>query len=121
MEPGREMDALIAEKVMGWEKAVNSWGNGADIGWNLPSLLPHDPERRTWSRDPLPYSTDISAAWQVVEKTRVGVRPYGAGWIAESEDAGRMYGNSYQAIADTAPYAICLAALKAVGVDFKLE
>src|SRR3990167_5130792 len=50
MGPGREMDALIAEKVMGENMA--SFGKCED-GWVI---------------DPLCYSTTISCAWDVVEK-----------------------------------------------------
>jgi hypothetical protein len=67
--------------------------------------------------DPPEFSKDISVAWEVVEKIGgMCVRgPYGARWIAESLDSGQMYGNSWSGTGTTAPHAICLAALAAVG------
>jgi len=68
MEAGREMDSLIAEKVMGWR-----W-SGENKKWLIP---PDDDPRIAWAAlwdkkgrpDWLPdYSTDIADAWQVVEK-----------------------------------------------------
>ncbi|MEK5415231.1 hypothetical protein BSK49_19365 [Paenibacillus odorifer] len=66
MKPGREMDALIAEKVLGWTDirrvnpaVIHSFsadGNHANFGFS-PVLYKHVPF-------PL-YSTDISAAWEV--------------------------------------------------------
>lgn len=49
MEAGRELDALIAEKVMG--------------------VAQEDIHRRTMVRSDLPhYSTDIAAAWPILKK-----------------------------------------------------
>jgi hypothetical protein len=65
------------------------------------------------------YSTDISAAWQVVEKLTAGglsvsvVNECHPGqWCVLVIDDGCVYDSS---TADTAPFAICMAALKAVG------
>lgn len=63
MKPGRELDALVAEKVMGWtgvgpdvDAEIYGWpsGHNKELGvyW-----VPH-------------YSTDISAAYEVVEMMR---------------------------------------------------
>ena len=74
------------------------------------------------------YSTNIAAAWEVVEKlrqqyplTKLVAKPHGpAAWQCEffySSD-GRLTlpaCDIHLAEADTAPLAICLAALKAVG------
>ena len=64
------------------------------------------------------YSTDIAAAWEVVEKLKAD----GFSLMAEWDDHDGMWyfgfsnASSYKAgEADTAPHAICLAALKAVG------
>jgi hypothetical protein len=53
MPAGREMDALIAEKVMKlkMEGSHHYWMNGAGAVASIPR-----------------YSTDIAAAWDVVEK-----------------------------------------------------
>lgn len=141
MEAGRELDALVAKKVMGhrllWAHRVwsmedwlttdrpteqntmaivtgENWKPGAFYPAYL--VIPH-------------YSTDIAAAWQVVELlTRDGREPqefyfkmtyawgddYGAwayfDWKGTS-DGHPLYG----ANAPTVSHAICLAALKAVG------
>lgn len=120
MEPGRELDALVAEKVMGLE--ITKIANGHmwfRDGVTLRSPIPH-------------YSTDIAAAWLVVEKMSSD------GWIHEitehindSQIKCAMFANrsghyeSYErswddeqwAVSGTAPHAICLAALKAVGIE----
>lgn len=71
MKPGREMDALIAEKVLGWTDirrvnpaVIHSFsadGNHANVGFS-PVLYKHVPF-------PL-YSTEISAAWEVEERIK---------------------------------------------------
>lgn len=103
LSPGRELDALVAEKAMGWAR-----NRGSGVGFTTP-----DGEYRSidiWSP-----STDIAAAWQVVGKLRE--RGFGFSlndaWIAWFLAAP----NEYQASADTAPHAICLAALRAVGAE----
>jgi len=63
LEAGREMDALVAERVMGWtlgRRYAN--GNGEWQGHPHGGTL-------TWDQTPR-YSTDIRAAWEVVEKMR---------------------------------------------------
>jgi hypothetical protein len=108
LQAGRELDALVAEKVMGYtlgtppspESAINL------AGPEYPVTVPH-------------YSTDIAAAWQVVEKFkdrdwRFILDKYDDGWGIEIELSGGKYGSG--AVAETAPLAICRVALKAVGV-----
>ena len=61
MKAGRELDALVAEKVMGWhhiEKEGYHWMQGRLPG--QPANFVPTPVR--------PYSTDIAAAWVVLEK-----------------------------------------------------
>jgi hypothetical protein len=90
----RERDALVAEKVMGF--VVHPHGGVWD-GKN-PA---------TYRTDFHP-STDISAAWEVVEKFKNGPR----------DDAYHsFYDNATMSIYAITPERICLAALKAVGVD----
>ena len=87
----RELDARIAEEVMGH---INFYG-GEYIG-------PH-------------YSTQIADAWLVVEKLGGVV---GIDRFPKYDDPDEWYWdvgfNKGTAQADTAPLAICLAALKAV-------
>lgn len=58
------------------------------------------------------YSTDISAAWEVVEKHQISLKYYGEAWdctLTKLLD-GRWI--NAESTADTAPMAICLAFLK---------
>lgn len=104
MKAGPELDALIATKVMGAsfqeikdaDYFVNESGG---IGFDLPS-----------------YSTDIASAWLVVEKLRLSVLKCNHGWRAGDLSYGGHESSEFifDAIAETAPHAICLAALKSV-------
>ena len=103
MSPGRELDALVAEKVMGGRRMRTTdaryYWNGLNTNGELPA-----------------YSTDIAAAWTVVE--RLGDKFNFIGKCADGWNAVLFYdGNSHGEIAPSAPHAICLAALKAVGVE----
>jgi hypothetical protein len=123
MKPGRELDALVAEKVMGWEPWPSQIGSDR---WKGPDGEP----RYTWIEARAfaglmewRPSTSISNAWEVVEKllTQLGQQDFhiehleGMGWSVATchEDTGWKGWIT----ADTAPHAICLAALKAVGVN----
>jgi hypothetical protein len=63
MPAGRELDALVAGKVMGWESAVV-----ANYPWQM---IPPGEDRYIVRLVPH-YSTDITAAWLVVERMRAG-------------------------------------------------
>jgi len=112
LKVGREMDALVAEKVMGWERGdwLKKWPDGSkqeyfDV-WIIPELAP-------LHNTPL-FSTSIAAAWQVVEKL---VRsPDTLRLIISELGVTAVFTHNKQAIGegDTAPEAICLAALKAI-------
>lgn len=105
MTPGRELDALVAEKVFGI-KLKPSTPMDCDVC--------HKPFYS--DLDIQPYSTSIASAWLVVEKLRdehfmleeIGTMRtswkarFGMKWRVES------------GYAETAPHAICLAALKCV-------
>lgn len=123
MEAGRELNALIAEKVMGlnvqhrrvWEQQGSCL---REVGLKA-------------------YSTDIAAAWEVVsagfveavvklDDGRYGSIPAREDWSSDEPKLRCGFqlshpGNYYEVpiaadcIGDTAPHAICLAALKAVG------
>ena len=102
MNAGRELDALVAEKVMGHEfcpihHSLFCCGRGAN------------------------YSTSIADAWLVVEK----MREMGA-WMSLSVTGGKTWDVRgiiderkptevrFIAHSESAPEAICLAALRAV-------
>lgn len=123
MKPGRELDALIAEKIMGWTKNIT-----LDF---YPTYYPSRPAQMNILGHIIPsYSTDIAAAWKVVEK----LQSYNPFW--ESSDAflgfelspsiginGKHnwycnFGDSTKGkYADTVSHAICLAALKIIAID----
>jgi hypothetical protein len=77
MQPGRALDVLVAERVMGHpmptstpEDAVDLYLSGAPVhqdGWTCVFRYDEGDEPK-WI--PGPYSTDIAAAWQVVEAIR---------------------------------------------------
>jgi hypothetical protein len=102
VKAGRELDALVAEKVMGYKTAPIPDGETA----NPPN-----------------FSTDITAAWQVVEKMRE--RGYRLGlrtWVRSAEgeavfvDPKRERASEGNGAFDASvPLAICIAALRAVG------
>lgn len=133
MEPGRELDALVAERVMGW---TGIWTNGK-------SYMAYHPCEQEMSvgeaeRSPIwPYSTDIASAWGVVEKMAARMNNYpvdGFKWsgplykpnthyltsegyplgtvcwyvLVQNDNIGR-----HIVCADTSPEAICKAALLA--------
>lgn len=111
MNPGLELDALIAEKVMGCKLQY-----GACACDHLPFQKRHCDLFGGHLGYFKPYSTSIAAAWEVVEKLRV-----------EGTYLGVVGDNvAYQAIqykintpiyGSSAPHAICLAALRAVSGD----
>lgn len=103
----RKIDLEIAEKVMGWQWFPDIRGTGQEI----LDIVPH-------------YTTDISAAWQVVneilEDDDMDEDPFSL-HRSYSNKAGAPFnfwkcticlcGQSYSYQAQTAPLAICLAAL----------
>lgn len=118
-EAGRELDARIAEAVFGYTLDYEF----ADL--HVPPA-PHVKELRDqydeWGVLPH-YSSDIAAAWLVVEALRArGIwleelsgryeESYRAGFSWRDPARGMLY---RQAMAATAPLAICRAALEALG------
>lgn len=116
---GRELDALVAEKVMGWHRTSDSLGNErwADANGRQHRYV----NRVEHGGEPAMFwcpSLSIAAAWEVVEKLwRNGST------IVEALDGdlgGRGFWVSFDgtvgksAFAISAPLAICRAALKAV-------
>lgn len=104
----RELDALVAEKVMGWHKGAELSSAWFDSRHNFVHW-------KEWCP-----TVDIKAAWEVVEKMReegtdVDIYWSGNEWIVTlGENPG---GSPDGATSDTAPRAICLAALRAKGVE----
>lgn len=126
LPPGRELDALIAEKICG-HKVIKSrhwhfireeqWYLDVDCGEYLP-----------------PYSTSIADAWLVVEKLKpieitnnsktllagaIGTEQIHKWFISicvlRLEGSSDWMNSKYvYASSETLPHAICLAALKAI-------
>lgn len=101
MEAGRELDLLIIKAVFGLEPQECMVG-GHPRGCTGNITYP-------------PYSTDIAAAWQVVEKTRLFTHCD----ITQLDDKWAIsnWANDSSVEADTAPLAICRAALKAISAE----
>jgi hypothetical protein len=126
---GPELDALVAEKVMGWQN-VQSADRLVWLGWppGVPMVLNY-PNGYSGAENIPPYSTDIAAAWQVVEKMErtpfvwrcpkpeedrpqsgsgLTLRRAADGWTVAFQMRGRV------GTGDTAPLAIVRAALFAL-------
>lgn len=131
MPAGPEMDALVAEWVMGCTAVVQrewSWKNtGGDSdsasGVNFWCQCPAFPSHNVHDAQRIkPYSKEMGAAWEVVEKMRTD------GWymdieVEPGEPACVMafrgrdgYGpiHAFGVGAETAPLAICRSVLLAV-------
>lgn len=119
MQAGRELplpfavdplDAMVAEKVMGWERLpVGLIVNGVPVqcGWAVPD----GQSAACFPPAPWCYSTDIAAAFQVVEKMRE--RHTLKIWShPEWRISVRVRINEVTASADTLPLAVCRVALK---------
>lgn len=110
MNPGLKLDALIGKHVMGDE--------GYTVVIPCPDRDPYCQTTHT-STSYMPYSTDIFYAWQVVEKFKYRFLFFSDAfkeglWECKLVDSDRSedYVNG-----TTAPHAICLAALKAMGFE----
>ncbi len=106
----RKIDSLIAEKVMGWKleegDTFDYWVFEKD--GRKGSIID-----RIWKP-----TKDIADAWEVVEK----IRPLGLFKLTESiEGSWWAEIQEYRVYNESAPLAICLAALKAVGVEVDVD
>lgn len=126
MRAGPELDALVAEKVMGI-----TWDNSRCrvCGWPIrdrveDGCVAENCSRRPgpdrWADAPAPYSTDLAAAWAIVEKEHLCIHPASCNppfyWVGYPRDlkAGMVADveNPTLGTAETAPLAICRSALK---------
>ena len=125
-QAGRELDIEIAEKVMGWP--VIRFG---DARTDTP--FPHvtiEPStflslwRQAGREERWSPSRDIADAWELVERLGLWLIRDEGHWIACQPEPDDVYVDAVTGIidghlqniaaADTAPLAICLAALKAM-------
>lgn len=136
MQAGREMDALIAEKVTGWKAqhlpgkcdgkyfircgACGAYGHGNCYGNGEGQIQIKCGEHVScWEKAELPaYSTEIAAAWKIVEKMHMTVYTPGSSYSSGEYDSFSrgLYAAETQdgenGDGDTAPLAVCRAALK---------
>ncbi len=131
LEAGRELDALVAEKVMGL--CLHEWPVITDDDWNWEVRCPKCNTTKYGGHSDLmpiegytePYSTDIAAAWEVVEKIERMFWPKRDLWW-QLESAGASGSDLEAAVvfegsvakataqAVTMPLAICRASLAAM-------
>lgn len=106
MEAGRELDALVAERVMGLEAVNDGWVAESFPNGGMVYPLPE-------------YSTDIAAAWRIVEILRPRYYMFRIFVYSCIEAQFQDHPNNAIAVgrSDTPAHAICLAALKAIGYE----
>lgn len=106
LKPGRELDAWIAEHVMGWKLRTpypDRWLNSE----GMTQSLPH-------------YSTDIYTAWDLLDKLSesnflIETRTYmKQPWQSQVLILKSPESEWIVAVGETMPHAICLAAMKAI-------
>lgn len=114
MKAGRELDALIALKLFDLKLINMSQPIPNEPGKFGMVLFAPDDGKHIHELDLPYYSTDISAAWKVIEKlTEDGdafTLLYDHGWFANKDGV-------YEVCETTAPHAICIAALAAKEID----
>jgi len=108
MEAGPELDRLVAKHIMGWKEGQEILESLSGIGILGEKALPR-------------YSTDITAAWSVVEKlVNLGwlvnlLSPWKGNatchWTCYVERKGENGWERLEATGDSAPLAICRAAM----------
>jgi len=113
LEPGREMDALIAERVIG-EPFIDPM----DKYFGEPECCPHCGRYCGYDCH---YSTDDDAAWRVVRKmVDDGFQAVIAADTGEGIDAYVDFERGFEhsdSLATTFAKAVCVAALRALGVE----
>lgn len=127
MQAGEELDVLVAEKVMGAEWRDYAGGYRGLVKWDMDRksygiLIVRNPDGslngslpREWR-----FSADIAGAWSVLERLNApgGEWPESHGWyvaVHNSTGAGwEAHVGHEVATAETAPLAICRAALAAL-------
>jgi hypothetical protein len=149
LDAGRELDQRVAIEVMGWgwmtgtsgdvlpfkrwlvpPEEVGDWGNDHPADLSLPQEEPWwldtDPRNHPSDRRLVPhYSTDIAAAWLVVEKLQGAGDPLkdwfltlqwsGAEWTATFDRNPDVFeAHEVYAREASVPLAICRAALAAI-------
>lgn len=122
--PGRELDALIAENVMGWEQVERSFHGNDFVGVSPEHAagfrsvgLALNSDGKMPGRAPVPtFSTDLATAWQIVDRLE---HVLDFAWTLSSEADGycfRIFNDTFYngmvGRADTVIMAICRAAVQ---------
>jgi len=111
----KEINRLIAEKVMGWKQVERSLrdseGHYDTVCWDKGHM----------EVDSFRPSTDIRHAWLVAEKLYISVTPqcgapHDMQCLAELDDESQQQ-VKWEAFAETAPLAICKVALRSYGIE----
>lgn len=135
----RKIDAMVAERVMGWS-SVGIWdsyhkneagehvrdepqpdSSYVGVGPNMIAEFKAGIRDATFGVIPA-YSTDIAAAWEVIEKMRAKGWGYELFSMAGSTQHEATFGHPSDRTKDAAaetdsmPLSVCLAALRSVGV-----
>lgn len=98
---GREMDTLIAEQVLGWTFHPSSFEQAEPSEWRKDG-------RKIWAA-PFTPSVNIAAAWQVFDPMHLPLEKSQEGtWLVYRPESASI---AILGHADTAPLAICRAAL----------
>jgi len=113
MEAGLELDALMAECVMGWKSGGKSNSGNAFFPKQDGDRIGRGKEN--WRFHPWDPSSDISSAWRVAEHVMAHPGVFASELLMmDNKRFGIYLGDDevVSAYADTAPLAICRAALK---------
>lgn len=128
----KQLDALVAQHVTGEEPERHWEDEGRNFRFSsLEEALEamHDPELADYMppstsgtvvvnevTDYPPYSSELVAAWRLVGcfHSTLHIREGRGGWVA-------AFGVGLEVSAQTAPLAICLAALRARGVEVEFD
>lgn len=125
MEPGIELDDLVATKVMGWK--WNHKKNWYDTPDNSPRYGYTAEDGYYSGLGGVPFSRSISAALEVVEHIKRDYFCFDLLWSGKNEkwqcifpqknDPKNYMGEQKPVFSDTPAHAICIAALRAKGFD----
>lgn len=107
----KPIDELVAEKVMGWIKPPET---------SILKAMWVETPVGTVHRELPRFSTNIEDAWLVVEKLGYDVKVTKNSVLTPKYQAHVFVpGDVKMVFAETAPMAICIAALKAVGEEWQ--
>lgn len=122
MNAGRELNNLIAEKIFGHKVVHKTWNKGLCHSYTIGEPDYYDSAGEMILHNPVPqYSEDMNEAWEVVK--HIGQWKFSLTWEWDIHKMVPYATAIFDPVwihrreklfvkADTAPLAICLAALK---------